>query len=359
MKKSIFLIIALMFTMMISKAQTVMQINGADCNGMNHDLYADLDSGKAVIVFFWMPSCGSCPPPAQKIQKMANNVMATYPNKVTAYAMPFNNSTSCATSASWTSTNSLPLFMPYDSGATQVANYGGFGMPTVVLLGGKAPNRRVMFSTLSFATSDTTIMRDSIINILKSTTATLSMDCPNITTMGTLTKGQAASGVMIHIPYTYNITGNTYAQSTATSTGVTGLTAKLTAGTFSSSGNFRFDVSGTPSASGNATFNLTVSGQSCSYKFAVANNGGASINGTNADVNLNHCVKNNQACIISDRGMNNAQITITDIQGKTILNKTLNLSEGLNTISNPLNKGIYLMNIQSESVSQSFKFAIE
>jgi hypothetical protein len=79
---------------------------------------------------------------------------------VRAYAFPYNNTTSCTYSANWVSTNGLSLYMPYDSGATQVAHYGGFGMPTVVLLGGL--DHRIMFSTLSFSTSDTTIMRDSI-----------------------------------------------------------------------------------------------------------------------------------------------------------------------------------------------------
>ncbi len=166
MKNSILLSIALMFVMKISRAQTVMQISGNDCNGNAHDLYADLDAGKAVLLHFFMPSCSSCPPPAQKIQAMANNILATHPGTITAYAMPYNNTTTCAYTSTWCSSNGLSLYMPYDSGATQVANYGGFGMPTVVLLGGAAPNRRVMFVTQSFSTSDTTIMRDSIMALL-------------------------------------------------------------------------------------------------------------------------------------------------------------------------------------------------
>ncbi len=54
-----------------------------------------------------------------------------------------------------------------DSGATQVAYYGGFGMPTVVLLGGT--DHRIMFTTLSVISSDTTIMRDSILAMLNTT----------------------------------------------------------------------------------------------------------------------------------------------------------------------------------------------
>ena len=117
-----------------------------------------------------MPNCGSCPPPAQNVQAMANNLMMTYPGMVTGYAMPYNNTTTCANTSSWVTTSGVPFYAPYDSGATQVANYGGFGMPTVVLLGGATPNRRVMFSTLSFATSDTTIMRDSILALFNSST---------------------------------------------------------------------------------------------------------------------------------------------------------------------------------------------
>lgn len=158
-----------LFTVQAGFGQTVMQISGPDCNGNNHDLYADLDAGKAVILHFFMANCSSCPPPAQKIQAMANKIMTTYPGKITAYAMPFNNSVTCSYTSNWVGANSLQLYAPYDSGAVQVANYGGFGMPTVVLLGGSGANRRVMFSTLSFMDSDTTIMRDSILALFATT----------------------------------------------------------------------------------------------------------------------------------------------------------------------------------------------
>lgn len=152
----------------ISKAQTAMDFNTNDCNGNPVHLFSDLDAGKAVVLFYYMPSCGSCPPPAQKIQAMANNINATHPGMVKAYAFPFNNTTACSYSQTWVTSNSLPLYAPMDSGATAVASYGGFGMPTVVLVGGS--NHRVMFSTLSFSTSDTTTMRDSILALMSSPT---------------------------------------------------------------------------------------------------------------------------------------------------------------------------------------------
>ena len=159
-----------MFASAISKAQTTaMQLTGNDCNGNYHNLFNDLDSGKVVLLHFFMPNCSSCPPPAQKIQAMANHILASYPGKIKGYAMPFNNSATCTYANTWVNTNGLSsLYVPFDSGAVQVAHYGGFGMPTVVLLAGA--DHRVMFSTLSFSTSDTTIMRDSILAYLNSVT---------------------------------------------------------------------------------------------------------------------------------------------------------------------------------------------
>ncbi|UPT68040.1 MAG: T9SS type A sorting domain-containing protein [Sphingobacteriales bacterium JAD_PAG50586_3] len=170
MKKSILLLVALMLVMTITKAQTTaMQFSGEDCNGNAVDLFADLDAGKAVILHFYMPNCGSCPPPAQKIQVMANNINMMHPGKVKGYAFPYQNSTTCAYSASWVSSNNLAtLYAAMDSGAAHVAHYGGFGMPTVVVLGGT--DHRVLFSTLSFSTSDTTAMRDSIMALIEGTT---------------------------------------------------------------------------------------------------------------------------------------------------------------------------------------------
>jgi hypothetical protein len=169
MKKLIFTFIVLISGLTVSYAQTTAkQLTGADCNGVNHDLYADLDAGKAVVVFFFMNSCGSCPPPAKKIQTMAKNVMNQYPGMVKGYVMPYNNSTNCTATLGWVNNNGLDLYAPFDSGASQVAYYGGFGMPTVVLLGGQ--DHRILFSTQSFVNGDTTIMRDSILALLGAST---------------------------------------------------------------------------------------------------------------------------------------------------------------------------------------------
>ena len=96
------LVFSLVFVSIITvaKAQSAMQIQGLDCYGNAVDMFADLDAGKAVILHFYMPDCGSCPPPAKKIQTMADDIMATYPGMIKAYAFPFQNSTTCEYSIS-------------------------------------------------------------------------------------------------------------------------------------------------------------------------------------------------------------------------------------------------------------------
>jgi thiol-disulfide isomerase/thioredoxin len=179
MTKSILIALAFIFTASISKAQTTAaNFIKKDCNGTMHNLFNDLDAGKVVLLHFFMSNCGSCPPPAQKIQAMAKNVMKTYPGSIIGYAVPFNNSTTCSYASTWVSSNNLTLYTPLDSGADMVSYYGGFGMPTVVMLGGK--DHKILFSTMSFSTEDTTTMRDSALAFLQRTTGLIHAIKPDL-----------------------------------------------------------------------------------------------------------------------------------------------------------------------------------
>jgi uncharacterized protein (TIGR02145 family) len=65
------------------------------------------------------------------------------------------------------------------------------------------------------------------------------------------------------VPYTGG-NGGTHSGQTITSTGVTGLTATLTGGTFlSGSGSLTYTITGTPSSSGVASFALNIGGRTC------------------------------------------------------------------------------------------------
>ncbi|MBA3664567.1 MAG: T9SS type A sorting domain-containing protein [Bacteroidetes bacterium] len=148
-----------------SNAQTTaMNFNRNDCNGNPHNLFNDLNSGQVVILEYFMTSCSACPAAGQTLESLKANLLTQYPGKIKSYAIAFNNTYSCATVKNWVTSNGFTSF-PMDSGATQVAYYGGMGMPTIVIAGG-ATHQLLGSPYIGFSTNDTTQMAANIRNFL-------------------------------------------------------------------------------------------------------------------------------------------------------------------------------------------------
>ena len=96
-----------------------------------------------------------------------------------------------------------------------------------------------------------------------------SLDCDNATNNGTLTNGQTAAGVDSEIAYTGG-NGLSYSDQEVNSTGVTGLTATLSAGNFATgAGSLTYTITGTPASDGTASFAINIGGQTCSLTRTV------------------------------------------------------------------------------------------
>ncbi len=107
--------------------------------------------------------------------------------------------------------------------------------------------------------------------VTTSTSASITaLSCSSTTFSATPTAGTAFTATAT-VPYTGG-NGAAYAAGSAiASTGVTGLTATLAAGTLASgAGSATFAITGTPSAAGTATFAVSVGGQSCSFSLTVS-----------------------------------------------------------------------------------------
>jgi hypothetical protein len=113
--------------------------------------------------------------------------------------------------------------------------------------------------------------------VSSTTTGTVStLSCSSITISGTATAGVAFIGT-VTLPYTGG-NGGIVTTSSVNSTGISGLTATLAAGTLASgSGVITYAITGTPATSGTAAFAVMVGGQSCSISIpiSVANNSGS------------------------------------------------------------------------------------
>jgi len=95
-----------------------------------------------------------------------------------------------------------------------------------------------------------------------------SLDCANAQFSGTLTQ-RISTKETFKINYT-GANGGFYLAQIINSKGITGLTAKLDAGSFTNgSGSLSFTLSGAPTASGKGTFDLLINGISCQVEFTV------------------------------------------------------------------------------------------
>ncbi|MFN3380189.1 MAG: hypothetical protein ACK41O_12085, partial [Runella zeae] len=110
--------------------------------------------------------------------------------------------------------------------------------------------------------------KDPDITAEKSATIT-ALNCANVTFSASATSGTSYTATAT-VPYTGG-NGVAYPEGTAVaSSGVTGLTAKLSAGTLENgSGSASFVITGTPSAAGTATFSIELGGQSCTLSLPV------------------------------------------------------------------------------------------
>jgi uncharacterized protein (TIGR02145 family) len=101
--------------------------------------------------------------------------------------------------------------------------------------------------------------------------AVTALSCGTATSNPTSVYATVAYSGTATVPYTGG-NGVTYGAGTGiSSTGVTGLTATLQAGTLATgSGNLTYNISGTPSSTGTATFALSFGGQSCNLTLTVS-----------------------------------------------------------------------------------------
>lgn len=144
---------------------TAMNFNRPDCNGNMQHLFGDLDAGNAVIIEFFMQSCGSCVTAGDKLEAMKADLLAEFPGKIKSYAIGYTNTYNCLSNANWVSSNGYTS-IPMDSGEAQVAYYGGMGMPTIVVLGGGSTHAVLGTPYDGFVTSDTAKMAADIRSFL-------------------------------------------------------------------------------------------------------------------------------------------------------------------------------------------------
>jgi hypothetical protein len=138
-----------------------------DCDGNPHHLFAELNAGQVIIVEYVMLDCAPCVTAANGLKAVYNNFNTSHPGKVKSYSIGFIDSYTCADLQSWKTTNNLSHTTMFPNGASDVAYYGGMGMPTIVVLGG--PYHKVFYKKLGYAPSDNNTITAAINSALVAT----------------------------------------------------------------------------------------------------------------------------------------------------------------------------------------------
>lgn len=151
--KKLLLSLTLASLVLFASSQTALDWTKNDCNGINHQLFSELDSGFTIIsVYDMVPFCTLCITAANSIKTIRDGYEVTNPGKVRWYATGFLDSYTCSQMTDWASDNDLTPNAEFITGATEVAHYGGMGMPTIVVLGG-GTSHTVYYSHLGYTSS--------------------------------------------------------------------------------------------------------------------------------------------------------------------------------------------------------------
>lgn len=141
--KKLILFLGLTFGALSINAQTATNFNVNDCNGVNHDLFTELNAGK-VIVICWVMPCSACAGPALSAHNIVQSYSVSNPGQVLMYLCDDFGTTSCATLNNWATANGLSIYTPFTNSLISMSDYGSNGMPKTVVLGGA--NHTVYFN---------------------------------------------------------------------------------------------------------------------------------------------------------------------------------------------------------------------
>ena len=107
----------------------------ADCNGLYHNLFSELDSGK-VIVIAWVMPCLTCITDPLAAFAEVQNYEVTHPDKVRFYMADDYANTNCSTLSSWALNYGMGNCVKFSDPTISMGDYGVNGMPKIVVLAG-------------------------------------------------------------------------------------------------------------------------------------------------------------------------------------------------------------------------------
>lgn len=127
----------MIFSTFLSFGQlTATDFTATDCNGNPHNLFAELNNGKTVVLAWVMP-CVGCDAGGRKADSSVNVLLQTFPDSVLLWIVDDGPPSDCNTLSSWTWAQQIFNGVTFGNYSNEIDqdDYGGFGMPHIVVIG--------------------------------------------------------------------------------------------------------------------------------------------------------------------------------------------------------------------------------
>ncbi|MBC8304611.1 T9SS type A sorting domain-containing protein [Flavobacteriales bacterium] len=134
MKKHLLFIICLLLLAFNCISQNATNFITDDCNGISHNLFDELDNGE-VIVLAWVMPCGPCATYAGYAATAVESFAISHPGKVKFYMVDDFANSNCQYLSSWATNYHISTDAIFSSSDINMNDYGGPGMPKVVVIG--------------------------------------------------------------------------------------------------------------------------------------------------------------------------------------------------------------------------------
>lgn len=113
-----------------------------DCDGVEHDLFTELDNN-TIVVIAWVMPCSSCITDPLATFNIVNDYGVTHPGRVVFYLVDDYGDDNCANLGGWANFYGLGNATKFSDDTIKMSDYGDVGMPKIIVLGGA--NHQVYF----------------------------------------------------------------------------------------------------------------------------------------------------------------------------------------------------------------------
>lgn len=167
--KSVLVTIILTLSVLTTQAQTAVDFTANDCAGNSHNLFSELNSGK-VIVIAWVMPCDGCTLATQIAYGVVQNYAISNPGQVLMYVVDDYGDGDCFTMNHWVNDNNVPNVTAFCDSTIRMTDYGGVGMPKIIVLGG-GYNHGLYFNENNTAAEDSAGIQAAVDSALAGVTA--------------------------------------------------------------------------------------------------------------------------------------------------------------------------------------------